>query len=75
MNYLNQHSRDSAVVRVEIPLRAYAWVQEQAECYGLSASMFTAFQLLEADPRGFIPSMPFATALRRYAERMNAQPK
>lgn len=72
VNYLNQHSRDTAVVRVEVPLRAYAQIQKQAEHYGLSASMFTAFQLSEADPRGFIPSLPFATALRRYAERMNA---
>lgn len=75
LEYLNARTRETETVRVDIRDTAFARLQEQADQYGLSRSMFLAFQLMGEDPRGFIPSMPYTTALKRYVARMNEAAK
>lgn len=57
-------------VRVQLKPSEYAALESAAEAFNLLPSTYATFQLVGADPRGIFPGMPFATALRRYAEQL-----
>jgi len=58
-------------VRASLNLRDSEELAETAAGYGLHSTQYAVFQLLEQDPRGIYPGMPFTLALRRYRERIN----